>query len=125
MKPKYEPQIIRRPRKQYSANEALFMSHVFKELQCSSDDATTSLINGLFKRVHRLHNFYELDCNRPLTTAERKSIENCEADIELMLKTLGFKRWIFNTDPRGYAVKVQFPSKVYNTWGGEEDGFGI
>ncbi len=28
-------------------------------------------------------------------------------------------------DPRGYTVKVKFPSGAYNTWGGSEEGYGV
>ena len=28
-------------------------------------------------------------------------------------------------DPRGYTVKVKFPSGAYNTWGGSSEGYGI
>lgn len=31
----------------------------------------------------------------------------------------------FGGDPRGYTVKLHLPSKRYNTWGGEESGYGI
>lgn len=31
----------------------------------------------------------------------------------------------FGGDPRGYTVKVKFPSGRYNTWGGSEDGWGV
>lgn len=32
----------------------------------------------------------------------------------------------FDGDPRGYTVKVIFPkTKQWNTWGGEETGYGI
>jgi len=32
---------------------------------------------------------------------------------------------IFGGDPRGFTVKVKFPSGIYNTWGGREDGYGV
>ncbi|MBT9176519.1 MAG: hypothetical protein DDT20_00838 [Firmicutes bacterium] len=31
----------------------------------------------------------------------------------------------FSGDPRGYTVKVKFPSGASNTWGGSEDGWGV
>lgn len=31
----------------------------------------------------------------------------------------------FGGDPRGYTVKVKFPSGRFNTWGGAEDGWGV
>ena len=32
---------------------------------------------------------------------------------------------IFGGDPRGYTVKVKFPSGRYNTFGGAEEGWGV
>ena len=38
----------------------------------------------------------------------------------------GFKLPVtFGGDPRGYTVKVKFPSGLYNTWGGAEEGWGV
>jgi len=31
----------------------------------------------------------------------------------------------FGGDPRGYTVKIHFPSGAYNTWGGREEGYGV
>lgn len=32
----------------------------------------------------------------------------------------------FNGDPRGFTIKLHFPkTKAWNTWGGEETGYGI
>lgn len=31
----------------------------------------------------------------------------------------------FGGDPRGFTVKLLLPSKRSNTWGGEEDGWGV
>jgi len=28
-------------------------------------------------------------------------------------------------DPRGYTIKLILPTRVYNTWGGEESGYGV
>ena len=28
-------------------------------------------------------------------------------------------------DPRGYCLKLHTPNKRYNTWGGEEEGYGV
>lgn len=31
----------------------------------------------------------------------------------------------FSGDPRGYTVKLLFPTGQYNTWGGAEEGYGV
>ncbi len=31
----------------------------------------------------------------------------------------------FTGDPRGYCVRIFFPSGEYNTWGGRESGYGV
>jgi hypothetical protein len=31
----------------------------------------------------------------------------------------------FSGDPRGYTVKLHLPSGRYNTWGGQEEGWGV
>jgi hypothetical protein len=32
---------------------------------------------------------------------------------------------ITSGDPRGYVLRVIFPSGAYNTWGGKESGYGV
>lgn len=55
-------------------------------------------------------------------------IEKREAQIERRIKQLCDEIGLpvdFGGDPRGYTVKVFFPSGKYNTWGGAESGYGI
>lgn len=47
-----------------------------------------------------------------------------EARIEALCAGVGV-RVKFGGDPRGYTVKVFFPSGRSNTWGGAEDGWGV
>jgi hypothetical protein len=40
------------------------------------------------------------------------------------VRLMGFTPCI-SSDPRGYCLKLMLPSKRYNTWGGEENGWGV
>ena len=48
-----------------------------------------------------------------------------EARIVAILKPFPGIVADFGGDPRGYTVKLQLPSGAYNTWGGQESGYGI
>lgn len=48
----------------------------------------------------------------------------CERRITEILTPFGLTP-CFGGDPRGYTVKIHFPSESFNTWGGKESGWGI
>ena len=55
-------------------------------------------------------------------------IEKREGQIERRIKEVCDAIGLpveFGGDPRGYTVKVFFPSGKYNTWGGAESGYGV
>lgn len=55
-------------------------------------------------------------------------IDKREAQIERRIKELAESigcRVKFGGDPRGYTVRVFFPSGKYNTWGGSDEGYGV
>lgn len=69
----------------------------------------------------------EEKCGREWSAAdERKEdlIERRILDLYYELFPEG-KGILFGGDPRGFTVKIIFPSGVYNTWGGSESGYGV
>ncbi len=73
----------------------------------------------------------ERECNEPLPEGyvekKRGSIRDRVA-IELAKLGLLGKRgcgYSVGGDPRGYTLKLQLPTKRYNTWGGKEEGWGV
>lgn len=83
----------------------------------------TDVVN-LFSIADRLHKYAEGDCNYGLSEAQRKRVANLETRAVAHASALGVTLK-FNSDPRGYAVKVLLPNGDYNTWGGKEEGWGI
>lgn len=53
-----------------------------------------------------------------------KRQERCEKRIREICADLGL-RVELGGDPRGFTVKIHFPSGKYNTWGGRESGYGV
>jgi len=72
----------------------------------------------------RLNRYNETECTYGLTANQQKRVEGLEKRVQGICKELGIGVK-FNGDPRGYAVKLLLPSKAYNTWGGEGEGWGI
>lgn len=78
------------------------------------------------RHAQTLHAYAELACNREMTVAEIKREEDLMARVLRLVCELGDGfRVRFNSDPRGFAVKIQNPMGRYNTWGGAEDGWGV
>lgn len=82
---------------------------------------------GLLKSLARAHNrLAEAECNREITSREIRRRQSIQAKIiEILKPYIGDGRVRFSGDPRGYTVKVQFPDGRGNTWGGDEEGWGI
>ena len=75
-------------------------------------------LSELHKYESTLTRYNTIACERDLTVWEEKRgvvIENKVKDIAAIL---GFDV-IFNSDPRGYAIRFILPSKKYNSWDGE------
>jgi hypothetical protein len=66
--------------------------------------------------IGKLQEKWDARIERQETQIERRITEIC---AELGIKP------DFQGDPRGYTVKVHLPTGVYNTWGGQESGFGV
>lgn len=63
-------------------------------------------------------------CNRELTEREEKRLENTRKKITDISAACNCEARC-GGDPRGYTVKLVMPHGAYNTWGGEEEGYGI
>jgi len=63
-------------------------------------------------------------CNRELSEEEERKDERMEEIIKGICKNHGIKA-NFNGDPRGYTTKLILKSGRYNTWGGQESGYGV
>ena len=77
----------------------------------------------------------EMECDEPNEALREQARKRAEQHIKLLKRTFKEVREAYpktpdltftvNGDPRGYPIKYHFPSGIYNTWGGQEDGFGI
>lgn len=69
----------------------------------------------------------EAACERSLTEREKATEAATEKHILALLdgKNGPGAKARFGGDPRGYTVKLVFPSGHNNTWGGAEDGWGV
>lgn len=104
----------------YAEGRALFYSR--------AKEGTSPGAGMKFDRVWSLSRSYarlqEAECNYGLTPRQESRQKNIEQEISGICEELGF-RVRFDGDPRGYTVRIFFPTGEYNSWGGEEDGWGI
>lgn len=62
-------------------------------------------------------------CNGSIDSAQ---FESMLSQLAIPLKQIkGLPAIVIQHDPRGPAVRLLFADKSYNTWGGEEHGYGI
>jgi hypothetical protein len=77
----------------------------------------------LAKRYHRLQ---EQRGNVGLTDKENRQEERIEKKISDLCHDLNPAiQIILGGDYRGYTTKLLLPGGQYNTWGGNEDGWGV
>jgi len=81
------------------------------------------------KACNAQYNYSVALCSDPDETKReklRKRAERATNRAEIVMNEAGFTGNIFwNQDPRGFPLKVNFPSGIYNSWGGHEDGWGF
>lgn len=83
-----------------------------------------SEVERLLKLAKAHGKLQEKACNSELSDREKAREAKIEQEIANLLHPSGIKAK-FGGDPRGYTVKLILPNKRYNTWGGEEDGWGV
>jgi hypothetical protein len=85
---------------------------------------TRGVLCSLIARHAKTHrNYAEAACNRSLTPAEERKVDQIETRIRALVAQLethdgqpvGVK---FTGDPRGYTVKLVIPGAPGTTWGG-------
>jgi hypothetical protein len=67
-------------------------------------------------------------CNEEMSDRATARLEATEQRIEARITDLLAPYGIiphFSGDPRGFCVKLTLPDGAWNTWGGQECGFGI
>lgn len=89
---------------------------------------SSGLCSLLCRHARTYERIQELWCSYEMTDRETRYYEKREASLEKRMRwaaerlRIGIK---FTGDPRGCCVKLLLPSRRYNSWGGEEDGWGI
>ncbi len=119
-----------------SENEREFRKHLGEYNAKNVDMHRLSEISKIVcRKASRMRMLAEHDCNRGLTEREKQEDERLQDEIRTLLREVNDEiRVRFDGDPRGYVVRVLFPqrrhpngfmTRPYNTWGGEDYGFGI
>lgn len=109
------------------ANKALSLlyklDHNMPEIPMIDKIVTLSDIVRLSKSYHTLQ---EKACNVELNTRDMTREKNIEREITELAAQLNLSV-MFTGDPRGYCVKLiaNDVKGFYNTWGGQDDGYGI
>jgi hypothetical protein len=70
------------------------------------------------------------ECNDDLPAPARAKMQRrveiaCERIVRVLADYDHRISYTSSGDPRGYPIKLHFPGKEYNTWGGAETGWGI
>jgi hypothetical protein len=79
----------------------------------------------LCKSANSLNRLNEIACNFGLTERQERRRQNLQNRIKAVLEHTGLALNHFESDPRGYAVYLDLPDGSYNSFGGEECGYGI
>ena len=78
----------------------------------------------LMRLTRRAERYNVLACNGDLTRRQQRAAERVDAQAKGIAEKLGTVLRC-DGDPRGFSLKIAFPSGAYNTWGGIQDGWGI
>lgn len=105
-----------------------FVSQLAREVSMLSPYAVAMAAGDLMRLARRHQSLAVAMCNgypdeRGAELAERET-ERIRKRITEITTSLGLSAR-FGGDPRGYTVKIAFPSGAYNTWGGREEGWGV
>jgi hypothetical protein len=79
----------------------------------------------LCRLANSLNRLNEIACNSGLTERQERRKQNLQTRIKAVLEQTGLVLNHFNSDPRGYAVYLDLPDSSYNSFGGQECGYGI
>lgn len=89
---------------------------------------TVERCRALITHAQALELSNERECNEDMDEDTRFRLDLSDkahqAAIVKALEGTGIKP-IWNTDPRGFAVKLLLPDGTYNSWGGREHGYGV
>lgn len=93
-------------------------------------DVTVNAARLLMRHGATYGRLAEIECSVELTQRQQTQLEKRQEQLERRIRqivaTLGEGFDVnFSGDPRGYTVKITLPTKRYNTWGGEESGWGV
>ncbi|MDE3110321.1 MAG: hypothetical protein KGL02_10310 [Acidobacteriota bacterium] len=80
---------------------------------------------ALCRFANSLNRLSEFACNCGLTERQERRKQNLRTRIKAVLERAGLVLNHFNSDPRGYAVYLDLPDGSYNSFGGQECGYGI
>lgn len=117
------------PQRCSAKERQVFINAVITYAPIESAARHAELAADLMREASTYGRLQETECNRELSKRERDDETRCAARLTLIAQRLGVGLKL-GGDPRGYTVKVLFPKdaqgrRPYNTWGGEEDGWGV
>lgn len=100
--------------------------HAGKRLTMEEQDAAAKAIMRVAATIKRIA---EKECNESLSAEDEQSALRARVRLTTLCTLLGVNFKV-GGDPRGYTVKILFPKdkdgrRPYNTWGGEEEGYGV
>lgn len=103
-----------------------FQMQLAREFPTIGRDKVWHVAKLIMRNAATLQRLAEMACNRDLTASEEKREQTAERHLRDAVSQLpGLSVIEIGGDPRGYVVKLKLPSGAYNTWGGEECGWGV
>lgn len=80
----------------------------------------------LIRQARKLHRLAEKACNSLHTERDARAWIVATSASVAICEMLGVPcKVISNGDPRGYVLRLRFDDGTHNTWGGEEEGYGV
>ena len=102
----------------------LFVGHVVRSLPNHSVHVAVDLARELMRLAGIVDRYAVNLCNGETTEREKQRAERTAKKMGELIYPFGWPVTI-GGDPRGYVVKIKFPSGAYNTWGGSQEGYGV
>lgn len=101
-----------------------FVAVLSRELPNHSIGAVSELAQSLMRLSASYQAIQIRECNVGLSPRDSKREESIGKKLAGLCRAFDWSVKL-GGDPRGYTVHILFPSKVYNTMGGESDGWGV
>lgn len=107
-------------------NIADFAALVARKCPTAQRSQVAHVVTVLVRTAGRLRRLAEKDCNYGLTPRDERAWNRAVDLVKTQCQAIGLTaELVLHGDPRGYVLRLRFADGTFNTWGGEEGGYGV